>query len=85
MTSILKIEDLRKQFQTSHGNVDAVDGVTFALAQKEFVALHGPSGCGKSTLLLIAGGLLSPDGGSVKIADRDPYALDANGRMLARS
>ncbi len=82
---ILKIKDLRKCFPTAHGDVQAVDGVSFELAQKEFVALHGPSGCGKSTLLLIAGGLLSPDEGLVTIASQNPYTLDANGRAAFRA
>jgi energy-coupling factor transporter ATP-binding protein EcfA2 len=39
--------------------IDAVDGVSFEVEDKEFVALVGPSGCGKSTVLNMIAGLAS--------------------------
>jgi NitT/TauT family transport system ATP-binding protein len=48
-----------------------LDGVTFALAEGSFGCVIGPSGSGKTTVLRIAGGLLSPSNGTIRIAGRD--------------
>ncbi len=62
-----------------------MDDVSLRVEQGQFVAVQGPSGCGKSTLLLIAGGLLSPNSGRVKIDGCDPYELSANERAQFRA
>jgi NitT/TauT family transport system ATP-binding protein len=59
----LLIDRLSKQF-SSHDQAACKD-ISFAVGEREFVALIGPSGCGKSTLLHIASGLSSPSSGSV--------------------
>lgn len=48
----------------------AVDGVSFALAPGECLALFGPNGAGKSTLLRLLGGLLKPAAGEARVAGR---------------
>lgn len=48
----------------------AVDGVSFALAAGECLALFGPNGAGKSTLLRLLGGLLKPTAGEARVAGR---------------
>jgi putative spermidine/putrescine transport system ATP-binding protein len=50
------------------GETTALDAVTIAIRQGEFMTLLGPSGCGKTTLLNLAAGFLSPDGGEILIA-----------------
>jgi NitT/TauT family transport system ATP-binding protein len=45
----------------------ALDGVSFAIRPHEFVSLIGPSGCGKSTILRIAGGLMAPTAGVIRV------------------
>ena len=57
-------------------------GVSFDIADGEFVSIMGESGSGKSTLLSIIGGLLDADEGAVLIDGQDISLLD-EGRMSA--
>lgn len=66
------LDRLSKHF----GQVKAVDGLTLAIENGEFVALLGPSGCGKTTTLLTIAGFYKPTAGSVlfdgKVVDEVP-------------
>lgn len=46
----LQVSDLRVYYRTLAGDVKALDGATFSIADKEIMGLAGESGCGKSTL-----------------------------------
>lgn len=50
------------------GEVTALNDVSLAIRQGEFMTLLGPSGCGKTTLLNLVAGFLSPDSGEILIA-----------------
>ncbi len=46
----LRVENLKVYYQTLRGDVKALDGVTFTVADGEIMGLAGESGCGKTTL-----------------------------------
>jgi putative ABC transport system ATP-binding protein len=84
----VRLEDVRKTYQTGEVEVHAVRGVSIEIAQGEFVALMGSSGSGKSTLMNILGCLDRPtagryflDGEDVSSLDRDELA-DVRNRKL---
>ncbi|MFN8651642.1 MAG: ABC transporter ATP-binding protein [Gemmatimonadales bacterium] len=64
MTTLLEVRDLRVSFPGSRGPVLPVDGVSFALARGETLALVGESGSGK-TLTGLSLLRLLPPGGSI--------------------
>jgi len=66
MPPILEAQNLRMTFyDTNRADVLALDGMSLAVAEGEFLAIVGPSGCGKSTLLRLLAGLLQPIAGRV--------------------
>jgi ABC-type glutathione transport system ATPase component len=74
---VIRVEDLRKEFQ-SHGTVvRAVDGVSFEVAPGETLALVGESGCGKSTTARCIVRLIDPTGGRVVFRGDDIAAMPA--------
>ena len=71
-SSLLKVEDLRTYFPITRGmmkrkigEVKAVDGISFAIGERETVALVGESGCGKSTAVRTILRAVEPTGGKV--------------------
>lgn len=70
MSKLLEISGLRTTFKTRAGLVKAVDGVSFDVAEGEFLGLVGESGCGKSITALSVMRLIYPPGkitgGSIK-------------------
>src|ERR671936_1828895 len=62
------IDRLSHMYRPPHGKpVLAVDDVSLAVGEREFIALLGPSGCGKSTLLYLLGGFLPTETGKILI------------------
>ena len=66
----VRLEHVTKTFGEGDDVVTAVDDVTLAIEDHEFMILLGPSGCGKSTLLRMIAGLEDPTAGTVAIGDR---------------
>jgi ABC-type nitrate/sulfonate/bicarbonate transport system ATPase subunit len=63
----IAVEGVKKSFATPKGPLPVIGGVSFSVADGEFVAMVGPSGCGKSTLMNIIAGFDQPDEGSAKV------------------
>ncbi|HWU77468.1 MAG TPA: ATP-binding cassette domain-containing protein [Rhodanobacter sp.] len=70
------VNDVSKSF----GGRPALDRVSFAVGERDFVCLLGPSGCGKTTLLRIVAGLLATDSGSIMLGARDITRMPARER-----
>ncbi|MFC0216660.1 ABC transporter ATP-binding protein [Paenibacillus chartarius] len=71
---LLDISDVHVSFPASRGTdreVKVLDGVSLHVGQGEFVAVLGPSGSGKTTLFRLAGGLLRPVRGSIRLNGAD--------------
>ena len=82
--AMLAVRDLRK----SYGDVEAVGGVSFDVRAGEVVVIIGPSGCGKSTTLRCLNLLEEPNGGTLRLDDRELDFSERrtlpSGRDLAR-
>ena len=67
MSVKIDVRNVKKSFASDKGSLPVIAGVSFAVADGEFVAIVGPSGCGKSTLLNIIAGFERADEGSVTV------------------
>ena len=54
---MLQLQNICKSYTTGNFTQKALDNVSIAFRDNEFVAILGPSGSGKTTLLNIVGGL----------------------------
>lgn len=64
---MLELKDIRKTYRVGDIETKALDGVSVAFREKEFVAILGTSGSGKTTCLNIIGGLDHYDSGDLRI------------------
>jgi len=82
---LISARDVHKHYELGGETVRALDGVTFDIAQGEFVAIMGPSGSGKSTMMNLIGALDVPTTGNLLIAGRNIGALDTDTLALLRN
>ena len=75
--SFVVAENVGKVYRPAPGGPETrvLEGVSFRVAEGEFVALMGPSGSGKTTLLTVVGAMNRPTEGSVAVDGIDVYAL----------
>src|SRR6266852_9894411 len=71
----LEVQHLCKDYPTRSGSLPILRDLNLRLERGEALAVMGPSGSGKSTLLHILGTLDFPTSGTVRLNDRDPFAL----------
>jgi ABC-2 type transport system ATP-binding protein len=71
MTDVIAANELRKQFASRRGPVEAVRGVSFTVAEGEIFGFLGPNGAGKTTTLRMLTTLLPIDSGAATVAGFD--------------
>ena len=81
-TPALELSKARKVYGSDDQQVVALNDVDLTVASDEMLILVGPSGSGKTTLLTVAGALLRPTSGSVKVGGNEITGLDD--KALAR-
>ncbi|MBV8029956.1 MAG: ABC transporter ATP-binding protein [Betaproteobacteria bacterium] len=87
---ILEVTGLRVEFPSRHGNLVALDGVSFSIAPGEVLGVVGESGAGKSVTGLAVIGLLDPPGriagGEIRLEGRriDDLGPEALRRLRGR-
>ena len=65
---MLELKNITKVYNAGGTEVKALDGISIAFRENEFVSILGPSGCGKTTLLNIIGGLDRYESGELLIS-----------------
>lgn len=75
----IQLENIKKSF----GRVQALDGVTIDVADKEFFVLFGPAGAGKTTILNCIAGISMPEEGIIKFDGEVVNFVDSAHRNVA--
>ena len=75
---------VRGLFRREYEETRAVDGVSFAIEEGEFVGFLGPNGAGKTTVLKMLSGLLNPSSGQAEVLGFVPWQRkDAMKRQIS--
>lgn len=85
---LLDVQDLRVQFKTSDGILQAVSGVSFSLDEGQTLGIVGESGSGKSQTIFAILGLLAKNGlakGKVFFENVDILTLSSKAMNALRS
>ncbi len=76
--NLIEVQNLFKNYRSGSEEVNAVNDVSFQIAQGDFATIMGPSGSGKSTLLTMLGGLTKPTSGNVLVDSINISDLSSN-------
>ena len=83
--SLIKVKNLKKQFQIGSETVNAIKNISFHVEAGEFISIMGPSGSGKTTLMNIIGCLDSPTSGEYHLDDNEVSLLNDNELAVIRN
>jgi putative ABC transport system ATP-binding protein len=75
---LIRATEVTKTYVMGDQKVRALDGVSLAIAEGEFIAIMGPSGSGKSTMMNLIGALDVPTSGRLEIDGRDIAQLSSD-------
>jgi ABC-type nitrate/sulfonate/bicarbonate transport system ATPase subunit len=78
------VDGVHKSFASDKGALPVIGGVSFQVADGEFVAIVGPSGCGKSTLMNIVAGFERADRGTVKVDGAEHAGPSPKGIVISQ-
>jgi len=81
---IVQFDLVRKHYQMGMVTVEALRGVSFAIAPGDYISIMGPSGCGKSTLLNLLGCLDRPTSGRYCLGEHDVSQMDDDALSAVR-
>ena len=79
------LQDVVKTYETSRGEIRALDGVSLHFESGQFVVIRGPSGSGKTTLLLTIAAMLRPTLGTVTVDGRNLHQMTTRERAHFRA
>ena len=65
MNKLLSINNLKKNYNTINGEIEAIKDISFDVKEGDLIAIVGSSGCGKSTLLSIISSLDKQTSGDI--------------------
>ncbi len=82
--SIVQFNNVHKSYQMGTFLVEALRGVTFDIAEGDYISIMGSSGCGKSTLLNLLGCLDRPTTGHYLLGGEDVSAMDDDSLSAVR-
>ena len=74
--NIIQARNVTKVYQRGAEEVRAVDGISFEILEREFIAIAGPSGAGKTTLLQLIGAMDVPTTGQLLLRGKDLKGLN---------
>jgi ABC-type glutathione transport system ATPase component len=84
---LVRLREVSVHYRSRHGilrrlaEIVAVDGVGLTIRRGETLGLVGGTGSGKSTIAQVVMGMIEPTAGSVEIAGRDLWKIDAGERL----
>ncbi|MDL2310071.1 ABC transporter ATP-binding protein [Parabacteroides sp. OttesenSCG-928-B22] len=85
MKEIIRLENIKRDFQVGEETVHALRGVSFTIHEGEFVTIMGTSGSGKSTLLNTLGCLDTPTAGEYFLDGISVRTMGKNDRATLRN
>ena len=80
----VQAHDLFCLYDSPHGSVAALRGLSLTVADGERLVVQGPNGSGKSTLLGVLAAEIAPSAGSVRVAGVDLVGADERTRTAVR-
>ena len=83
--ALIEVRNLNKSFVMGKEVVQALAGVSFSIAEGEFVSIIGASGSGKSTIMNILGLLDQPKEGEYLLEGKSVQSLSDDERAMIRN
>ena len=83
--TVIELQNIRRDFVVGEETVHALRGVSFTIAEGEFVTIMGTSGSGKSTLLNTLGCLDTPTSGEYLLDGTPVRQMSKSQRAVLRN